>query len=487
MKAIGSGKSALPTSGPVLKAEVLAKLPKEVQLDAEGRTHLAELITSSGKKIVVLDDDPTGNQTVHDVPVLTDWSMDSLRCEFKNSENLFFILTNTRSMTATAAKSINQQVTENLKTVSRECDTDFVVLSRSDSTLRGHLETEVETLSKVLGPFDGILLIPFFEEGRRYTIHNVHYVAEGEKLIPAGETPFAKDQAFGFKSSELRHWIAEKYNGRIKADDVKSISLEDIRIGGPEKVEEKLLTLKSGSFCVVNAASYADLDIFSLGLLRAEKRGGKYLYRTAASFVGTRANIPRRQLLQSSEMVNGRKHGGLIVVGSYVSKTTEQLNVLLSEVPELSRFELRVNEALFKKEYQSAEIGRIVGEVTRVLEKGKDALIYTSRDLLKGNNAETGLALGNEVSAALVEIVQSIKLPLKYLIAKGGITSSDLATKALGVKRAMVLGQILPGVPVWKCGSESIQPGLPYIVFPGNVGDKNDLANLYQELNVPIP
>jgi uncharacterized protein YgbK (DUF1537 family) len=61
------------------------------------------------------------------------------------------------------------------------------------------------------------------------------------------------------------------------------------------------------------------------------------------------------------------------------------------------------------------------------------------------------------------------------LIAKGGITSSDVATQALNVSRAVVMGQLLPGVPVWQLGAESRYPGLAYVVFPGNVGRSKSL------------
>jgi uncharacterized protein YgbK (DUF1537 family) len=51
---------------------------------------------------------------------------------------------------------------------------------------------------------------------------------------------------------------------------------------------------------------------------------------------------------------------------------------------------------------------------------------------------------------------------------QGGITSSDLATKAMGAQRAEVAGQALPGVPLWLLGPGSRHPSIPYIVFPGN-------------------
>ena len=69
-----------------------------------------------------------------------------------------------------------------------------------------------------------------------------------------------------------------------------------------------------------------------------------------------------------------------------------------------------------------------------------------------------------------------------YIIAKGGITSSDVGTKALKVKKALVMGQIQKGIPVWLTGEESKFPGMPYIIFPGNVGDKDTLRLIVEEL-----
>ena len=109
-------------------------------------------------------------------------------------------------------------------------------------------------------------------------------------------------------------------------------------------------------------------------------------------------------------------------------------------------------------------------------------VLATSRELVTSGDAAASLDIGNRVSAALVEIVRRLEVRPRYLIAKGGITSSDLATKGLGVKRALVRGQLLPGVPVWELGPETRFPGLPYIVFPGNVGGPSALTDAVQGL-----
>jgi uncharacterized protein YgbK (DUF1537 family) len=99
----------------------------------------------------------------------------------------------------------------------------------------------------------------------------------------------------------------------------------------------------------------------------------------------------------------------------------------------------------------------------------------TSRELITSDDPAESLRIGESISTALVELVQTLQVKPAWLIAKGGITSSDVATKALGIRRAEVLGQILPGVPVWSADAGSKFPDLPYIVFPGNVGTANSL------------
>lgn len=69
-----------------------------------------------------------------------------------------------------------------------------------------------------------------------------------------------------------------------------------------------------------------------------------------------------------------------------------------------------------------------------------------------------------------------------FIVAKGGITSSDLASKALSAKKATVLGPVIPGVPLWKMDEESRFPGIRYVVFPGNVGDETALAEVCNRL-----
>jgi uncharacterized protein YgbK (DUF1537 family) len=464
---------------PIDKNRLLETLPPEWPVDL--LPAIREQVESHGPKVVVLDDDPTGTQTVHGVPVLMEWTLEVLRDELRDGSSAFYVLTNSRSLPLPQARALNAEIGRNLVAAGHQANRSFVVISRSDSTLRGHFPGEVEALAEGLQQdFDAWLLIPFFLEGGRYTVNDIHYVSDGDRLVPAGQTEFARDSAFGYRASNLREWVQEKTEGRIPARSVESISLEDIRQGGPGQVAERLLALARGSVCAVNAACYRDLEVFTLGLLTAEGRGKRFLYRTAASMARVRAGIGSRPLLTTRDLEMPVAGGGLVVVGSHVARSTVQLQELLSATGLMS-MEVKV-DAMLDDRRRTEEIERVGGFARAGLSRGQDVLLYTSRALLLGSDPESSLAVSGRVSSGLIEIVQGIPEHPRYIVAKGGITSSDLATKALGVKRAEVLGQILPGVPVWRLGSESRYPAMPYIVFPGNVGGPRALAEVLEIL-----
>ncbi|MFN8442422.1 MAG: four-carbon acid sugar kinase family protein [Caldilineaceae bacterium] len=461
------------------KSTTFAALPPDWQADL--LPQIRQQAQQLARKLVVLDDDPTGTQTVYDIPVLTEWAVDSLKQELLASEPVFYILTNSRSLPLPAAQALNAEIGRNLVAASEQSGRDFAVVSRSDSTLRGHFPGEVMALAAAIKrSFDGLLIIPYFLEGGRFTIDDVHYVAEGDKLVPAAETPFAKDAAFGYRNSDLKAWVEEKMSGRVAAASVHSISLDDIRIGGPDQVCSRLLTMHDGAIAVINCVTLRDMQVFVSGLLAAEAQGKQFVYRTAASFVQIRAGLATRPLLSRDQMNATGDTGGLVVVGSYVPKTTGQLGALLAS-PQINPLEVNV-PALLADDTQSNEISRVHEAADQLLRSGRDVVIYTSRTLISSDSAEASLAIGQRVSASLVAIVKALQTRPRYLLAKGGITSSDLATQALGIRRAIVLGQILPGVPVWQSGPESRHPGMPYIVFPGNVGGETALVDVVKQL-----
>lgn len=440
----------------------------------------ARVVVERNHKLVVLDDDPTGTQTVHGIPVLTEWSVGSLRSEFENDLPCFYLLTNSRSVPENDARALNEEIARNLRTAAGDHGS-FTVVSRSDSTLRGHYPAETDVLDAELGPFDATLVIPYFEAGGRYTIDDVHYVVEGDELVPASETPFAQDAAFGYHHSNLKEWVAEKTGGRIESTDVQSVSLGTLREDGPGAVAAFLETLSDGAVCVVNAADPTDLDVLVSALLSEACSQKKFLFRTGAQFVSARLGLESKLLSEFDDADSNRKTGGLIVVGSYVPKTTSQLKYLCDEC-DLEQIELSV-ESMLNEARRSGVLTKASGRLDEALGSGRDVVLFTTRELVSGDSAESSLEIGRVVSDALVQLVRLLSRRPRFLIAKGGITSSDVATKGLGIRRAMVEGQILPGVPVWRTGDEAKFPDLPYIVFPGNVGGTDALAQAYRKFN----
>jgi uncharacterized protein YgbK (DUF1537 family) len=463
------------------KIKCLTALPSEKQNNL--LSDIQSKVRQTKQKIVILDDDPTGTQTIHSLPVLTNWAVENIIKELQQDDPAFFILTNSRSLNSHDACDLGRKIGENLKAATKTTGIETVVISRSDSTLRGHFPQEVDAVAEAMGDSNlPYLVIPFFLEGGRFTINDVHYVQEGDQLIPAAQTSYASDASFGFKNSNLCQWVEEKTSGRITKEAVCSISLDDIRLGGPKQVTEKLLKANNYSACIVNAASYRDIEVFVTGLLEAEKQEKRFLYRTAASFVRVRVGIkPRKDMLAKRELISDTKNGGLFIVGSHVPKTTAQVKALI-ESTDIIPVEINVNN-LLDDQVREREVSLAVENATKALLKGEDTVIYTSRDLITGQNAVSSLIIGQRISAALITIVKSIKCQPRYLVAKGGITSSDIATKGLNVQRAMVLGQVLPGIPVWKLGEETRYPGMPYIIFPGNVGDDSALAAILKKLS----
>ncbi|MFW5773564.1 MAG: four-carbon acid sugar kinase family protein [Tangfeifania sp.] len=265
--------------------------------------------------IIVLDDDPTGTQTIYDVPVLTSWTEPEILLELQNATPLFFILTNSRSLISAGAGKLAFEIGQNIQAASQKTGRKTIVISRGDSTLRGHYPNEVDALGEGLRiQHAPQILIPAFFEGGRHTINDIHYVREGNELIPAGETPFAQDSTFGYRSSDLKDYVEEKSKGRIKSDEAVSISLDNIRKGGPGKVAEILDSLQEKQVCIVNAFSQPDLDVFTAGFYQSDRITKPVLFRTAASVVPSLAGLPVKPPLQKKDFKLTGK-GGVVAVG----------------------------------------------------------------------------------------------------------------------------------------------------------------------------
>ena len=415
--------------------------------------------------------------------VLTSWTLPILIRELKKKPSILFILTNSRSFSKEEAITLNIEIGSNLNEAVKQTGRQIIVISRSDSTLRGHFPHEVEAIANTLQLSKAVwILIPAFIEGGRFTINDVHYIVEQGELVPVSDTPFAKDNVFGYRHSNLKDWVEEKSERKIKASETISCSLEDIRIGGPEVVARKLASCKSRSVVIANAASLKDLEVLALAVIKAERLGQVFLYRSSATFVSIRAGVAPGKILHSVNNGVFGAHGSLIIVGSYVPKTTSQLEFLL-EKKKHDTIEVDVLQLL---DHGTAKRSNDISRQTdQLLVKGKDVVIYTSRGLKTGSDAESSLLIQRVVSSFLVDIVKGLTVRPSFVLAKGGITSSDLASKGLSSESALILGQAIAGVPVWQLDSKSKFPEITYIVFPGNVGDPMALYNVWNKFKSP--
>ena len=445
-------------------------------------------IDANDKKIVVLDDDPTGIQTTHDLIVYTDWSKESVLDGFRGENKLFFLMTNSRGFTEEHTTRVHREIAAVVNEVSKETGIDYILMCRSDSTLRGHFPLETRILREEIEKntdkkIDGEILCSFFKEGGRFTMNNIHYVKYGDELVPANETEFARDKTFGYTSPTLPEYVEEKTKGEFKKEDVICISLEDIHNMDIDKIQEQLMAVKDFNKVIVNAVDYADVKVFCVALYRAMKAGKVFMFRTAAAIVKVMGGVTDQPLLTRAQMVvNETANGGIIVVGSHTNKTTAQLEEL-KKMTEIKFIELDAtlvrDDAAFE-----AEVQRCLDLEEECIRAGQTVCCYTTRALITADTGdkEDELRLSVKISDAVQSLVGRLTVTPAFVIAKGGITSSDVGTKALAVKKANVLGQIRPGIPVWQTGEDSKFPRTPYVIFPGNVGEATTLREAVEVL-----
>jgi len=432
-------------------------------------------------KIIALDDDPTGSQTVHSCLLLMQWDVETLRLGLQDEVSIFFVLTNTRALSAEEASQRTREVCQNLKSaIAQENITDFLVVSRSDSTLRGHYPIETDIIAEELGPFDAHFLVPAFFEGGRITRDSIHYIVSEEGETPVHQTEFAKDSVFGYSHSYLPDYVEEKTHGGIKADAVERFTLNDIRQG----TKNRLLQLKNNQCAAVDGEMQSDLDAFANDVLAATQEGKRFLFRSAASLLTSLAQLGK-QPIPAEEMgkYDATSNPGVVLVGSHVQKSTAQLYTLLEE-ESVTGIEVDVKTLRDSPNQKDQQLTQILNQINTAYQKQQTPVIYTSREELQFSNTQQRLNFGFQVSSFLMDIVKRLPNEISFLISKGGITSNDVLSVGLQLQSARLLGQILPGCSLVRTPETHPQfPSLPVVLFPGNVGDNQGLVTVYRRLN----
>ncbi|WP_432572424.1 four-carbon acid sugar kinase family protein [Kineococcus sp. SYSU DK005] len=467
------------------ESALLSRYPRPVAVPA---AQVAAAHARTGTVLVVLDDDPTGTQSVADLPVLTSWAEEDVAWALGLGAPAVYVLTNSRGLSPAAAGALTREVVAAVLDVAGRTRTRVRFVSRSDSTLRGHFPLETDVVAATVAErggraVDAVVLVPAFPEAGRITVGGVHLLRTPGGLLPAGESEFARDATFGYASSDLREWVAEKTGGRTRAEDVVVLDLALLR-SGPSAVAAALAPLTGARTVVADAVGEDDLRLLALGLVEAEAAGKELLYRVGPPFVRARTGQEVRAPLTAQEVFRdgARPGGGLVVVGSHVGLTSRQLAALQAERPALPSLVLDVPRLL---DGSAEEHVREVADRAAALLAEGDVVLHTSRALHRTDDPEESLAISRRVSAAVVAAVRRVLAahPPRFVVAKGGITSSDVAAHGLGVRRALVRGPLLPGtVSLWEpVGGRAA--GTPYVVFAGNVGDDGSLAAVVRTLS----
>ena len=330
------------------------------------------------------------------------------------------------------ANSLLRSLLIDLHDVLREEQVEFEIVTRSDSCLRGHFPLEPALVEELLGPFDAWVLAPCFIEGGRVTVDDVHYVKEGETLVPVANTPFAKDKAFGFHSSNLHDWISEKFkrSGNESVPHIESISIGELRQEhAVQRVAQKLEGIMSKRssdvdqpppVIILNAFTTHDIDIFTAA--KASLGRGRLIFRSGASLVSSYLGlspIPPKSSKDLFSASDSQTSGGLIVVGSYVPKTTRQLAYLLEKCQaHLHHIELSVEALLASADRNETLIQETISNLEQHLNAGTDVVVSTSRELVTHDDPHQSLLMGKTVSQTLCEIVKRATVRPKYVIAK---------------------------------------------------------------------
>lgn len=412
-------------------------------------------------KTIVLDDDPTGTQSATGVSVLFDTNVDLLVAALRTADSVY-VQTNSRALAESEAVSLVAKIKADGEAAAEQLGDDVRFVLRGDSTLRGHVFAE----SSVFLAEDAVLLfVPAFPEGGRTTRGGVHYVVVGDEEFPAHESEYAQDPVFGFSTGVLANYVKEK-SGRLGT----SIGLDQIRAGG---LLDVLLQAPPGSVVLPDVVNADDVSKIAQAVNEATTQGRHVVVRCAAPLASELAGVPSRGLLKPP-LVDGPVRA-LLVCGSHTLGASEQL----AQVTQLWGPPAVVDTTTALED--SVAAGADAADSARTSFAGKQLIILaTERDRSSEHNT---LSHGERVMSALTTAVKSLLPEVDIVVAKGGITSAEVSRTGIGADSALVLGQVLPGVSVWRLLDRTGREVL-FVVVPGNVGGPDTLTRVLDAVDV---
>jgi uncharacterized protein YgbK (DUF1537 family) len=417
--------------------------------------------------LVVLDDDPTGVQTLAGIRVLLGWDPARIRAALAGRPSVHLI-TNTRALPAERVRPFVADATR----AALEGAPDAAVVLRGDSTLRGHLLEEYLGVRDVVAPSGRpvLLLVPALPSAGRVTVGGVHLFDRDGRRTPLHETEYARDGVFAYSSARLLEWAEERSDGLFRSGAGRELHLDVLRSRGPAAVTDALLALSaSGAPAVLapDAETLDDLEIVAEGYRAATADRALVIVRCAPTFAGVLAGTTAPGLFPPPSA----RDGVLVVCGSYVQQSTRQLSRLLLARPGSL---VEADVVALAGDEPSAEIAVLAKEVSRRLAADRLAVLATPRERSAGT---TSLDAGERIAAGLARVVAAVGPLPSVLVTKGGITAAVTLRDGVGAAEADVVGPVEPGVSLWSARWPDGN-ALDYLVVPGNVGDDELLARL---------
>lgn len=415
----------------------------------------------------ILDDDPTGTQSATGVDVVLDLDEDVIR-DVAGRSSSCYLLTNTRAYGEAEATALVARLRDILCRVAEEKGEDLRIILRGDSTLRGHVFAEAMVLTEAR---EALLFVPAFPDGGRVTVGGIHYVTIGGERIPAARSEYAGDPVFPFRSSSLADYVREK--SELLPIPVP---LETVRAGGLAGV---LASAPAGSAVVPDAETNADIELIAEAFLAATAAGARVVVRSAAPLAAAIAAVTTRELLPAPLVDTPART--LVVCGSHTEGATRQLERL-----QQSGARIRELDTAASLRDPCAHGASLAEELAADIRKAGIGVLASERTRLPEHGTlRHGKAVMDALVAAVAATFELLGPELDAVVAKGGITSADVASAALAAGSAHVRGQARPGISVWDLPARTPSGtpyGLLYVVVPGNVGDDGELLTVVRAL-----
>jgi uncharacterized protein YgbK (DUF1537 family) len=419
-------------------------------------------------RLVVLDDDPTGVQTLAGIRVLLGWDEPGRIARALEGRRSVHLVTNARALEPDQARAT---VAAAARVAIGEVTGARLAL-RGDSTLRAHLLEEYLGLCEALGRGrPPLLLVPALPSAGRVTRQGVHLIERDGRTQPLHETEYAGDGIFAYSSARLVEWAEERSGGLFPASAGRELHLDELRARGADAVAAALSELsRAGRPAVLapDAETEEDLAAIAAGYAQALREGVDVVVRCAPAFAGILAGTTAPDLVPIPR-TSGRL---LVVCGSWVPMSTRQLRALDEAHHGLL---VEVDVRALAGSGAADETKRAAEKASATIARSGAAILATARDRPEET---TGLTAGRRIAEGLARAAGRVAPAPDVVIAKGGITSAVTLEVGFRSVEADVQGPVVPGVSHWSAIRNGAPARLEYLVVPGNVGDERLLVDL---------